>query len=59
METQPSCSYTLCRRLMDIVNAHRSTDFRYKLTALELFKHTVSVEAPEFCDNMQKVRHVV
>lgn len=56
---QQSCPSSPCRRLMDIVNAHRSTDFRYKLTALELFKHTVSVEAPEFCDNMQKVSHVV
>lgn len=44
---------------MDIVNAHRSTDFDYKLDALTLFKQTVSVEAPEFCDDMQKVSFLV
>lgn len=40
---------------MDIVNVHRCTDFNYKLNALTLFKETVSEEAPEFCDDMQKV----
>lgn len=49
-----SRSFAPSRRLMDIVSAHRSTDFDYKLNALSLFKQTVSEEAPEFCDDMQK-----
>lgn len=44
---------------MDIVNAHRSTDYIYKLNALTLFRQTVSAEAPEFCDDMQKVSFLV
>lgn len=44
---------------MDIVNAHSSTDYIYKLNALTFFKQTVSVEAPEFCDDMQKVSFLI
>lgn len=40
---------------MDIVNAHRSTDYIYKVNALTRFKQTVSLEAPEFSDDTQKV----
>lgn len=54
----PSSSSS-CRRLMDIVNVHSSTDYIYKLNALTLFKQTVSLEAPEFCDDMQKVSFLV
>nr|XP_020472944.1 ubiquitin carboxyl-terminal hydrolase 37-like isoform X2 [Monopterus albus] len=45
------------RRLMDIRNAHTSTNALIKSIALSLFKEDVSVQAPEFSDWKQKDAH--
>jgi len=45
----------LCRRFMNIVGCHRSADPTLKLWALLLFKKALSVGAPEFRSNHQKV----
>ncbi|XP_018522530.1 ubiquitin carboxyl-terminal hydrolase 37 [Lates calcarifer] len=45
------------RRLMDIRDAHTSTDAATKCHLLRLFKEAVSVQAPEFSDRQQKDAH--
>ncbi|XP_059189717.1 ubiquitin carboxyl-terminal hydrolase 37-like isoform X1 [Centropristis striata] len=47
----------LISRFMNIVRCHGSRDGHHKLRALDVFKRTVSILAPEFADNGQKDAH--
>lgn len=51
--------FQLCRTFLAIVKVHHSRDYILKLRSLRHFKHILSANAQEFCDDQQKVSHLL